>query len=268
MCTMTASGRVAAREQLTRGAAGKPKTAAEAVPRAEGPEADVAGRSCRPTESHRTVTDSHRRGERANEIDGLCEHGVVGVDGLGDEDEPHLSEPFRRPPPRRARASPRRAVRESNASRRSGPWRQHPSARRAPGRRARAPRRPPAQSVSAGGTSSPSTSFVTRSGMPPPSVATTARPRANDSMITRPRPSGQDGRTSTVAASSCAETASGSSHSWCSTGREVRRRACRRPPAASRADDHERGVRQPIGDDAPRGGEPFDVLVRLERSDE
>ena len=35
--------------------------------------------------------------------------------------------------------------------------------------------------------------------MPPASVATTARPRANDSMITRPRPSGQDGSTSTVA---------------------------------------------------------------------
>ena len=53
--------------------------------------------------------------------------------------------------------------------------------------------------------------------MPPPSVATTARPLANASMITRPRPSGQDGSTSTVDASSCSETASGSSHSWCST---------------------------------------------------
>ena len=49
--------------------------------------------------------------------------------------------------------------------------------------------------------------------MPPASVATTPRPRANDSMITLPSPSGHDGSTSTVESSSVSETRAGSSHS-------------------------------------------------------
>ncbi len=72
--------------------------------------------------------------------------------------------------------------------------------------------------------------------MPPASVATTARPRANASITTRPSPSGHEGSTSTVASSSAADTAGRIEPlRWCSTrSGEVARVVGRQRPAASR----------------------------------
>ncbi len=48
-----------------------------------------AGRSCRPTESQSTSTYSNRAASSRDDVDRLREHGVVGVDLLGDEEEAH-----------------------------------------------------------------------------------------------------------------------------------------------------------------------------------
>ena len=89
MCTTTASGRV--RRGSSEAAAARTNRTPRAgrVPRAEGPEPDVAGQV---VPVHRVAQDGDRlaaRRERAHEVDGLREHRVVRVDGLGDEDEPH-----------------------------------------------------------------------------------------------------------------------------------------------------------------------------------
>ena len=71
--------------------------------------------------------------------------------------------------------------------------------------------------------------------MPPASVATTARPRANDSMITLPSPSGHDGSTSTVESSSVSrDGARVEPLVMLDAAREVRAAAARRRTAASR----------------------------------
>ena len=96
-------------------------------------------------------------------------------------------------------------------------------------------------SESAGGTSRPSTSSVTRSGMPPPSVATTARPRANDfddhpAETLRPRGQHEHRRGVELLGDSLGL----EPLVVLDPAGEVRQRARRPPPAASRLpDDHE-----------------------------
>ena len=122
--------------------------------------------------------------------------------------------------------------------------------------------------TSAGGISSPSRSSVTRSGIPPASVATTPRPRANASMITQPALPARTGRTRERARVEL------SRHSGRiepgvmghRPGKSSSRR--RRARAASPADDDERRVRHAVGEPTPRRVQARDVLVRLERADE
>ena len=177
----------------------------------------LPGRSCRCTESQTTVTDSQRAASARTTSTVCASTGWSASTVWVTKTSRIVSALFRRPRRRRAPASRPRAVPESSASRRSALAPPPPFARRAPGRRAPARARRRAPSSPPAARAGPRPPCVTRSGMPPPSVATTARPLANDSMITRPRPSGHEGSTSTVEASSSSETASGSSHSWCST---------------------------------------------------
>ena len=50
----------------------------------------LAGSSCRPTRAQSTATSSKRSARAADEVERLCEDGMVGVECLGDEDESQL----------------------------------------------------------------------------------------------------------------------------------------------------------------------------------
>ena len=171
-------------------------------------------------ESQITTTSSQRRASARDDVDRLRERGVVGVDGLGDEDEPHGQ--------RASRATvtldERRASRRRSCSRRRVPVGVARSCAAAPSRAASSRSREHAlergderDRCRPAGRACPRPRRRRGRGCRPPPSRRPPRPRANASMITRPRPSGHDGSTSTVAASSCSATLRGSSHSWCST---------------------------------------------------
>ena len=86
---------------------------------------------CEPTDWQSTTSSSTRAASARDEVERLCEHRVLGVERLRDEDEPHQRDSCAR----RARGSARaRARPASRASRRTAPPRPHPAARRARGR--------------------------------------------------------------------------------------------------------------------------------------
>ena len=213
MCASTASGRGRRRSsapsartnRLHAPAARAGRTPARARSTAARRSGPRTGRARRPSPSGRRARD---------EVERLGEHGMLRVERLRDEDEPQsarratLSTSSRiavascsgvqcqsRVPPSRGRAEPFRQLAVARVRARAPP-------------RARDVGRRHEEALDAVGDEIRDAAA---------SVATTARPRANASITTRPIPSGHDGSTSAVESSSAAATSSGSSQSWCTT---------------------------------------------------
>ncbi len=137
------------------------------------------------------ASSSTRVGERADEIERLCECGVIRIELLRHEDELQ-ARALEHVVDQRSGRRPRSRS-PSGASARTSCARPHRDERRAPGRRARgrSPRR--ARRCRRAGSAARRRPSVAMSGMPPPFVPTTMRPRANASSTTRPSPSGLRG---------------------------------------------------------------------------
>ena len=208
---------------------------------------------------------ARRRARRARAAsDGGAERGVVGIDLLGDDDEPaHRARPRRRAHVRRTRAAKIEPSARTDGTRGRGePLRERRSASTRTSASASACGSP-------GSTSRPLTPSSTRSGMPPTPAPTTGRPRRSASITTRPSPSERDGRTSSVARvergrDSCGRQLAASTRSARQVGDEPLddvRSACPCRRSAARAG-------QPRRREPPGRGEPVDVLVALEHADE
>ena len=184
---------------------------------------------------------------------------------LRDDDEPHVSAPLRRASRRRAQRSSPASARASMPVRiRASRGRAEPLGELAIGEDARSAAT--SASVSAGGTSSPSTPSVDEVG--DAAARSRRRPSAGEGLDDdAAEPSGHDGSTSTVASSSTpAPPRAASSGVVLDPVREVARRAGRPRPARAAADD--RRAWPPVARDAPPcGGQPVDVLVPLEHAD-
>ena len=237
MCASTASGRGRSRQlrRRARGRSGAPRPSRVRAPNERTPDvrrqlvpADARRRARRPRRTARAsartrssvwastgwsassvcVTKTSRTAQRAVPA-------IVAVDELA-----HLAS---------------RAARASSASRRSARARPRRAAPRARGRRARARAPPRARPRRPGARAGPRRRRVTRSGMPPASVATTraaAGERLDDDAAEPLRPRGS---TSTVASSSArGDRARVEPVVVLDPTGEVRRPAARRRPAASR----------------------------------